>query len=85
MMVTSGTMTNRIDQLTKAGFVERIHNPKDGRSVYISLTGKGFAIIDSAVEAHVATQARLASGLSGKEQASLNTLLSKFLVSLEEA
>src|SRR5690606_17581665 len=32
MMITSGTMTNRIDQLEKAGLVKRTSNPKDGRS-----------------------------------------------------
>ena len=41
MMVTSGTMTNRIDQLCKVGLVERIQNPDDGRSFIISLTKKG--------------------------------------------
>ena len=28
-MVTSGTMTNRIDQLEKVGFVEHVQNPED--------------------------------------------------------
>lgn len=31
LMVTSGTMTNRIDQLEKAGYVVRHVNPDDGR------------------------------------------------------
>jgi len=84
MMVTSGTMTNRIDQLEKAGLVKRIHNPKDGRSVIISLTDKGFAIIDAAVAEHVETQARLTSGLSVKERATLNGLLRKYLKVFEE-
>lgn len=83
MMVTSGTMTNRIDQLENAGLVERIHNPEDGRSVIISLTDKGFAIVDAAVTAHVETQARLTSGLSKEESATLNGLLGKFLRGFE--
>lgn len=84
MMVTSGTMTNRIDQLENAGLVERIHNPKDGRSVIISLTDKGFAMVDAAVTAHVKTQAKLTSGLSARERATLNKLLVKYLRSFEE-
>ena len=84
MMVTSGTMTNRIDQLSKAGLIERIHNPNDGRSVIVSLTKKGFAVIDSMLAQHVATQDRLTSGLSADEGKKLNTLLRKFLLSLEE-
>ncbi|CAI2931743.1 protein of unknown function [Aminobacter niigataensis] len=31
MMITSGTMTNRVDQLEKAGLVERRLNPDDRR------------------------------------------------------
>ena len=84
MMVTSGTMTNRIDQLVKTGLVERIKNPSDARSVSIALTKKGFALIDSTVTAHVATQDRLTAGLSESEQNKLNALLSKFLKSFEE-
>ena len=82
-MVTSGTMTNRIDQLTKAGLVERIQNPNDRRSVVVSLTKKGFTIIDPTLKAHVATQSRLTSGLSKEESKQLNALLRKFLMSLE--
>ena len=83
-MVTSGTMTNRIDQLTKAGLVERIQNPNDRRSVVVSLTKKGFTIIDPTLKAHVTTQDRLTSGLSESESKKLNALLRKFLMSLEE-
>jgi len=83
MMVTSGTTTNRIDKLEKAGMVERIHNPKDGRSVIIALTDKGFAIIDAALAAHVETQARLVSRLSGQERAALDALLARFLGDIE--
>ncbi|SMF03386.1 transcriptional regulator, MarR family [Alteromonadaceae bacterium Bs31] len=82
-MVTSGTMTNRIDQLVKAGLVVRVQNPSDRRSVAVSLTEKGFAIIDSALNAHVETQNRLTSGLSEEESQKLNALLRKFLMSLE--
>ena len=84
MMVTSGTMTNRIDQLEKTGLVERIGNPEDGRSVTISLTKKGFGIIDATVTEHVATQTRLTASLSEKETVALKELLSKFLQDLEE-
>jgi DNA-binding MarR family transcriptional regulator len=83
MMVTSGTMTNRIDQLVKAGWVERIGNPNDGRSFIIALTDQGFALIDAVVTEHVATQARLTSGLNQEEQLRLNKLLDKFLDSFE--
>ena len=76
-------MTNRIDQLSKAGLVERTHNPKDGRSVIITLTKKGLSLIESAVTAHVETQAKLTSGLSKAESETLNGLLRKFLAGFE--
>ncbi len=83
MMVTSGTMTNRIDQLAKAGLVMRKANPDDARSVKIALTEKGFGVIDAAVTAHVAKQVKLTECLSEREFAELNSLLSKYLSEFE--
>jgi DNA-binding MarR family transcriptional regulator len=82
-MVTSGTMTNRIDQLEKAGLVERIQNPDDKRGFIISLTDKGFAVIDKVLNEHVETQARLVASLSSEERESANALLRTFLMGIE--
>ncbi|WP_416408008.1 MarR family winged helix-turn-helix transcriptional regulator [Agrobacterium rosae] len=82
-MVSSGTMTNRIDQLEKAGLVERIDNPEDRRSVLIALTDKGFATVDEAVTAHVANQHRLIAAVSEDDRRALNRLLKVFLADLE--
>lgn len=82
-MVTSGTMTNRIDQLEKAGLVERIRNPQDGRGFLISLTPRGLEIAEKAVTAHVATQTRLVAGLTNTQRAQLDGLLRVFLASVE--
>ncbi|WYX00855.1 MarR family transcriptional regulator [Proteus vulgaris] len=83
LMVTSGTMTNRIDQLEKAGWVIRKVNPEDGRSFLISLTPQGLELINQVIEAHVNNQKRLVAGLSQQEQQALNELLKVFLNSLE--
>jgi DNA-binding MarR family transcriptional regulator len=83
MMVSSGTMTNRIDQLEKAGLVARTQNPEDGRSFLISLTPKGFDLIDAAVTAHVETQRRLISTLSEGERKALDRLLRNYLADFE--
>ncbi|KPH09689.1 MarR family transcriptional regulator [Rhizobium acidisoli] len=82
-MVSSGTMTNRIDQLEKAGFVERVVNPDDRRSVLIALTDKGLATVETAVGAHVANQHRLMGNLSAADKAELDRLLRKFLSDFE--
>ncbi len=74
-MVTSGTMTNRIDQLDKAGLVERIQNKEDKRGFLIRLTSKGLSTIEAAVTDHVKTQHHLLAGLPIEERQALNTLL----------
>ena len=83
-MVTSGTMTNRIDQLEKQGLVERIPNPQDGRSVKVGLTDKGLALIDLAVTAHVKNQHRLTAMLSTEDFQALDALLGKYLTAFED-
>lgn len=83
MMVTSGTMTNRIDQLEKAGLVTRAANPEDGRSVLISLTDRGLAVIEAAVAAHVQVQARLVAPLSDADRQALDALLRTYLAAME--
>jgi DNA-binding MarR family transcriptional regulator len=82
-MVTSGTMTNRIDQLEKAGLVVRAPSAEDKRSFQVRLSAKGRALIDQAVEDHVQTLHRLTGTISKKELAVLNGLLRKMLVSFE--
>lgn len=47
-LVTSGTMTNRIDRLVEHGLVERLPSPGDRRSVIVRLTELGRARVDSA-------------------------------------
>ena len=83
MMVTSGTMTNRIDQLVKDDLVSRIENANDKRSVLVQLTSKGHQIIDAAVTDHVDTQKKLTASLPEEEQIALNVLLQDYLAALE--
>ena len=48
-LVTSGTMTNRIDRLAKAGLVRREPDPRDKRGVLVTLTDQGMARADAAL------------------------------------
>lgn len=82
-MVSSGTMTNRLDQLEKAGLIERENNPDDRRGVIIALTPKGLALVDAAVTDHVENQHRLLDGLDAQERTALDGLLRKFLGEFE--
>ena len=84
MMVSSGTMTHRIDRLEQAGLVKRTPDPSDRRGTLIQLTNKGFNVIEKAVEAHVANEHNLLSGLEESERQALDQLLRKLLVSFKE-
>lgn len=84
MMVSSGTMTNRIDRLETAGLVERMPDERDRRGTLIHLTDKGFDLIEAAVTAHVANEHRLLTVLNKAEQENLSKLLRKLLISFEE-
>lgn len=84
MMITSGTMTHRIDQLVKAGLVTRTPNPEDRRSMQVSLTAEGLAVIDAAVVDHVATQRRLLAALPDNEVAALDRVLRAWMTALDD-
>ncbi|MFK0692321.1 MarR family winged helix-turn-helix transcriptional regulator [Mesorhizobium sp. IMUNJ 23033] len=81
-MVTSGAMTNRLDRLEKAGLILRGPHPSDRRGIVVQLTGKGLALIDEAVAAHVANEHEILAGLSGPERETLAHLLGKLIGSL---
>ena len=49
-MVTSGTMTNRIDRLAERGLVERHPDPHDRRGVLVRLTSSGRRTVDAALD-----------------------------------
>jgi DNA-binding MarR family transcriptional regulator len=48
-LVTSGTMTNRIDRLEQRGFLARSPDPSDRRGVVVSLTRTGREHVDAAM------------------------------------
>ena len=81
--LTSGGMTNILHELERRGLVERRPDPEDRRGVLIRLTGEGVGLIGAAIEAHVAEEHRMIGGLSAKERAAFQALLSKLLISLE--
>jgi len=74
-MVTSGTMTNRVDRLTSRGLVERLPDPHDRRGVLVRLTTTGRATVDAAFEALVEREHNLLTDLSPRDRKQLATLL----------
>ena len=63
-LVTSGTMTNRIDRLAAAGLVRREPDPRDKRGVLVTLTDQGVARADAAL-ADLLRRERHAAGEPG--------------------
>ena len=79
-MVTSGTMTNRVDRLAARGYVERHPDPADRRGVIVRLTGEGKAAVDGAFEELLAAEAELLAELPEQDRARLAGLLRTLLV-----
>jgi DNA-binding MarR family transcriptional regulator len=75
MMISSGTVTNRIDRLQAREFVQRSSDPGDGRRVLVTLTKTGLAVIDAAVTDHTANEAGIVARLEPADRAALETAL----------
>ncbi len=84
-MVTSGTMTNRLDRLEAAGLIERRPNPEDGRGSVVALTAKGQTLIDEMITKHVVNQHRLMQALSPEQHEQLDAILRTWLGSFNAA
>jgi DNA-binding MarR family transcriptional regulator len=74
-LVTSGTMTNRIDRLAAAGLVSRRPDPQDKRGVLVALTENGKAAADAALAGLLLSERELLTGLDGRQRRELGGLL----------
>jgi DNA-binding MarR family transcriptional regulator len=79
-LVTSGTMTNRIDRLQAAGLVQRHPEPQDKRGVLVRLTAAGKTRVDAAFTDLLDREHELLSGLSATECDNLTVLLRSLLI-----
>jgi DNA-binding MarR family transcriptional regulator len=74
-LVTSGTMTNRIDRLAERGLVQREPDPNDRRGVLVRLTEPGRRTVDGAFESLLAHERALLHELTTADRARLAELL----------
>jgi DNA-binding MarR family transcriptional regulator len=79
LMLTSGTMTNRLDRLERDGFIARRPDPNDRRGTLVCMTQKGMAVIDAAMAEHMENERNLLSALGAEEQQQLAQLLSRLI------
>ncbi len=78
-LVTSGTMTNRIDRLAAAGLVRREPDPRDRRGVLVTLTDRGQAVVDAALTDLLDREQALLAGLDEDQRRALAGLLRTLL------
>ncbi|HVX42766.1 MAG TPA: MarR family transcriptional regulator [Mycobacteriales bacterium] len=74
-LVTSGTMTNRLDRLEQRRLVTRRRDPADGRGVLVRLTAKGRTRVDTAFAELLRRENDLLAGLSERQRQALATAL----------
>jgi DNA-binding MarR family transcriptional regulator len=74
-LVSSGTMTNRIDRLVERELVERHSDPGDGRGILVVMTLLGRDRVDAAIAELLVYEAQLLNALPQAEQETLATLL----------
>jgi DNA-binding MarR family transcriptional regulator len=83
-MVTSGTMTNRVDRLAARGLVLRALHPGDKRGVLVRLTDAGRAAVDAALADLLMAERQLLAGLAEDDQHQLAQMLRRLLMVYRE-
>ena len=83
-LVTSGTMTNRLDRLEELKLITRQPDPADGRGSLVTLTASGMRAVDKALEGLLDHERKLLTGLTREERTALAELLSTLAAHLEE-
>jgi DNA-binding MarR family transcriptional regulator len=78
-LVTSGTMTNRIDRLAAAGLVRREPDPRDRRGVLVTLSEQGKTVVDAALTDLLDREQALLAGLREEQRLQLADLLRTLL------
>lgn len=76
-LVSSGTMTNRIDRLVARGLVNRRTDPNDGRGILVVMTPLGRERADHAISDLLEAEAELLEGLAPADRDRLAALLRK--------
>ncbi|MFV0374743.1 MarR family winged helix-turn-helix transcriptional regulator [Microbacterium sp.] len=82
-LVSSGTMTNRIDRLVARGLVRRAGDPADGRSILVILTDDGRLRVDAAITRLVDAEAHLLAVLPRVDRDRLAALLRKLSLNFD--
>ncbi len=80
LMLSSGAISTRIEQLVQRGLVQRVASEEDRRSCKVTLTEQGIELVDQALNAHVANVDGMLGVLTEQERKQLGKLLKKILL-----
>lgn len=83
-MVTSGTMTNRLDRLEELSLITRKADPQDGRGSLVTLTKSGMRAVDAAMEDLLTREREILHSLSKSELAQIAKALSEIVEPLDK-
>jgi DNA-binding MarR family transcriptional regulator len=83
-LVTSGTMTNRVDRLTARGLVERLPDPRDRRGVLVRLTPEGRRTVDGALSGLLERERALLGTIGADDRRRLASLLRELLLPFDD-
>ncbi len=81
--LSSGAMTNRLDNMEARGLVRRLDDPDDRRGVIVELTDAGQRLWEDSVGAQAQKEALVASALDEPEKRQLNDLLRRLMNAFE--
>ncbi|PWJ26317.1 MarR family transcriptional regulator [Branchiibius hedensis] len=82
-LVTSGTMTNRVDRLERRGLVRRLPDPRDRRGVLVQLTPSGRALVDAAMADLLEHERELLARMPARDRERLAGALRALLSAVE--
>lgn len=82
--LSSGAMTNRLDQLENAGLVRRLRDPDDRRGVLVEPTEKGNKLWEKTIGVQARKEQLIAAALNERERQQLNALLRRVMLGFEE-
>ena len=82
-MVSSGTMTNRIDRMVERELVRRLTDPNDGRGVLVEMSEQVQTLVDAAMTRLADAEERLIGGMPRAERERLATLLRHLAISVD--
>jgi DNA-binding MarR family transcriptional regulator len=81
--LSTGAMTNRLDQLEEAGLVRRLRDPDDRRGVLVELTDEGRKLWEEAFAVQAEKEALLTGALNARDRKQLNNLLRLLMLEFE--